>query len=112
MFLKGKRLSFKIGLLLAITHLFFFIRYLFTSMNGYAGLDAFVLFIFDIFLTPLCLLLQKLFPDFYFFGHYNYKYVFFGIYGILGTLCWFFIPIGIARIAERFTRPKIKEQFK
>ena len=105
MFLKGKRLSFTIGLLLAIVHLFFSMRFLSAIRGGAVGLDAAIIFLFDIFLLPVYCLLDKLFPC---VTQFNYQ-VLIIVYGILGTLSWLFIPFGIARIVKRFTRPKVKE---
>jgi len=100
MFLKNKRLSFKIGLLFAIVHLSVIIHDLIESANDRGALYS---VIFDIFLIPLYALFIN------FLDAYLVSIV---VFGILGTLCWFFIPIGIARIVAKFIRPKVEEQFK
>jgi hypothetical protein len=95
---KGKRLSFKIGLLFALAHLLYYIRVLYVTGTGYAGLDVFVLyFILDIFLMPLIILLNKFMVS---------EFVNTIVIGLLGSLCWFLIPIGIARLVAKFIRPQ------
>ena len=115
-FLKNKNLSFKIGLALALIHLSYFII-LFVeaarSTHEQAGFDLLMTFmVLDIFLYPLWGTIASILWFFIDNDHLHFQILLIIQYGILGTLSWFFIPIGIAKIFRKFTRPKVREQFK
>ena len=82
---RGKRLSVKIGFIFAIVHFLVFMRDL---MQGCEG-GAFYTFLSDIFLVPVYSFFMN------FIDPYLATII---VFGILGTVCWFFIGLVIARL--------------
>ena len=100
---KRKRVSFKIGSLFALAHWLFFVYVLFYGEWDKPLPEPILFYILDIFLIPIFILFRIFLDDVYL--------LYLIVFGITGTACWFFIPIGIARIVKRFTRPKVKALF-
>ena len=103
----NKNLSFKIGLLFAAAHLCYFIMLLIEAIQAFpheqAGMGLFMNFlILDIFLVPVWLIVSviadTLAPANFFVGT---LLPFIIVNGILGTWCWFYIPLGFTRLATR-----------
>ncbi len=99
--LKNEPLSFKIGLVFGIAHLFLFFVCLrediLFSPPEQLGMGVYMtFFILDIFLLPIIFL-----SSFFYMGPGNHTIAMFItftiVHGILGTICWFYIPIGIAK---------------
>ncbi|MFC1754641.1 hypothetical protein ACFL96_14795 [Thermoproteota archaeon] len=118
MILKNKNLSYKIGLVLAAFHFLFFILwaldYLPRTHLDHTGqslaLSFGIFFIIDWFLKPLSTFAAVIFALFAGVDFLSFLLQLIFVYGIGGTLSWFFIPILISKLYKSLLR-KIKNVF-
>lgn len=103
--LKDKNLSFKVGLVLAVIHLCLVGLILFAlPSSGQSGIVLiFFLGIIDFFIAPLFFALRLIIGN----NPILFMPMLIIVHAILGTIGWFYIPILVAKIYNKFLRPKL-----
>lgn len=118
---KGIRLSYKIGTFLALAHFTFFVifvRNIIIFPDAQWELEWFTFLPIDFPISLLLFPLRAICPDItvkflsYPLSEIRDFWLESILFGLFGTIWYFFLPILIAKIFRKLIRPKVKEQFK